>query len=95
MLDRFGEDANIHKNSPSKFDLNANSAVNDGLVSWIIQFGGKIQVTSPNELKNMVLKRAEEIKSAYTIDCCANLQKTNNIFRPLSIAILEKNLSLL
>ena len=60
-------DANIHKNGPSKFVLNANSAVNDGLVSWIIQFGGKIQVTSPNELKNMVLKRAEEIKSAYTI----------------------------
>lgn len=67
VLDRFGEDANIHKNGQSKFDLNANSAVNDGLVSWIIQFGGKIQVTSPNELKNMVLKRAEEIKSAYTI----------------------------
>ena len=67
VLDRFGEDANIHKNGPSKFVLNANSAVNDGLVSWIIQFGGKIQVTSPNELKNMVLKRAEEIKSAYTI----------------------------
>ena len=67
VLDRFGEDANIHKNGPSKFVLNANSAVNDGLVSWIIQFGGKIQVTSPNELKNMVLKRAEEIKSAYII----------------------------
>ena len=28
---------NIHKNGPSKFVLNANSAVNDGLVSWIIQ----------------------------------------------------------
>ena len=67
VLDRFGEDANIHKNGPSKFVLNANSAVNDGLVSWIIQFGGNIQVTSPNELKNMVLKRAEEIKSAYII----------------------------
>lgn len=43
VLDRFGEDANIHKNGQSKFDLNANSAVNDGLVSWIIQFGGKFK----------------------------------------------------
>ena len=67
VLDRFGEDADIHKSGPSKFTLNANSAVNDGLVSWIIQFGGKIQVSSPNELKNMVLKRVDEIKSAYTI----------------------------
>lgn len=83
VLDRFGEDANIHKNGPSKFVLNANSAVNDGLVSWIIQFGGKIQVTSPNELKNMVLKGRKKSSLHIQFDCCAKFTKNNQYFSVL------------
>lgn len=67
VLDKFGENANIRKSGPEKFVLYANSAVNDGIVSWLMQFGSKIQVLSPIELKEMVLARAEDVKSAYII----------------------------
>lgn len=67
ILDRFGEGTKIKKFSDEKFKINVELAVNDGLVSWILQFGKNIEVKSPPELKKMVLERIEEINSVYRI----------------------------
>ena len=67
ILDRFGETVKIRTYNDTKFKINVNLAVNDGLVSWIMQFGKNIEVKSPPELKKMVLDRVEEINSVYRI----------------------------
>lgn len=55
---KFGDD---------RFRININAAVSEGLVSWIMQFGNKIEIRKPDELKKMLLDRTDEIKSVYTI----------------------------
>ncbi len=67
MVDKFGDNAVILKAGDNKFKININAAVSDGLVSWIIQYGKKIEVKKPDELKKMILARVEEIKKVYQI----------------------------
>ncbi|MBQ8504208.1 MAG: WYL domain-containing transcriptional regulator [Clostridia bacterium] len=65
ILDRFGTDATIRKISEERFTLSSRCVVSEGLVSWIMQFGSKIEVVSPKSLKEDVKKRAEEILGVY------------------------------
>lgn len=67
ILDKFGENANIAKYGENRLLLKADVAVSEGLVAWIMQFGNNIEVKSPLELKNLIFKKIELIKSAYTI----------------------------
>ena len=67
MVDKFGDNVSIIKYGDERFKININAALSDGLVSWIIQYGNKIEVKKPDELKKMVLDRVEEIKKVYKI----------------------------
>lgn len=66
MLDRFGDDISLVRSSEQdRFKLKVSAAVNDGFVSWIMSFGEKIKVVYPEELRNMVRKKALAISSLY------------------------------
>lgn len=65
ILDRFGENVKIQKFDENHFILKTNAAVSDGLTKWVVQFGGKIKVKSPNDLIYEVKKKAEEILNNY------------------------------
>lgn len=67
VLDRFGEDIRIMRVNDDKFKMTADAAVSEGLVSWIMQFGGKMQVAKPQTLKKMVMQRASDIMKLYVI----------------------------
>lgn len=67
VLDRFGEDIRIMRVNDEKFKLTADAAVSEGLVSWIMQFGGKMQVAKPQALKKMVMQRASDVMKLYMI----------------------------
>ena len=67
VLDRFGEDIRIMRVNDEKFKLTADAAVSEGLVSWIMQFGGKMQVAKPQSLKKMVMQRASDVMKLYVI----------------------------
>lgn len=67
VLDRFGEDARIVQTGHEKFKLFTDAAVSDGLVAWILQFGGKIQVLKPDSLRTSVVHKAEEVLRQYKI----------------------------
>lgn len=67
VLDRFGEDIRIMRVNDEKFKVTVDAAVSEGLVSWIMQFGGKMQVAKPAALKNMVVQRTNEILKLYMI----------------------------
>ena len=66
ILDRFGTDTSIRVGgSENGFLLTTKCVVSDGLVSWIMQFGDKIEVTEPKSLREQVRKKAEEISKLY------------------------------
>lgn len=65
ILDRFGEKAKIQKYDEDRFLLKTNAAVSDGLTKWVVQFGGKVKVKSPNDLIYEVKKKATEILDNY------------------------------
>ncbi len=65
MLDRFGENVKIQKYDDEHFVLRTNVAASEGLVSWIVQFGGRVEVKSPNDLIYSVKQKAEEILENY------------------------------
>lgn len=66
ILDRFGTDTSIRVGgSENRFLLTTKCVVSDGLVSWVMQFGDKIEVLEPKSLKEQVKKRAEDILGIY------------------------------
>ena len=67
VLDRFGEDVRLYRAGEDKFGLRTQAAVNDGLVAWIMQFGAKVRVKKPDNLKKLLFEKAREIESVYKI----------------------------
>ena len=47
------------------FETTINAAVSDGLVSWIMQYGGDIKVLKPQYLADMVADKARKIAELY------------------------------
>lgn len=65
MLDRFGENVRLQKVDDEHFLLRTNAAVSEGLVSWVLGFGGRVKVRTPNDLIYDVKKKAQEILENY------------------------------
>ena len=65
MLDRFGENVKIQKYDDEHFVLRTNVASSEGLVAWIVQFGNRVKVKSPNDLIYSVKQKAAEILEIY------------------------------
>lgn len=65
ILDRFGENVSLRKSKDDKFILREEMCINDGLASWIMQFGDKVKVVYPETLKSMVSEKAEAICRLY------------------------------
>lgn len=66
IMDRFGSGAFITKcNDDTHFRMRTKMAVSEGLVSWVMQFGNKIEVLEPVSLRDKVKERATEILDVY------------------------------
>ncbi len=66
ILDRFGTEVTLKKaDKDGCFILVTKCVVSEGLVSWIMQFGPKIEVRSPRKLREDVRKKAQDILNAY------------------------------
>lgn len=66
MLDRFGEKVSIRKGEDGWFYIHDDLVINDGIVSWIMQFGDNIEVIYPQELKNMIIEKTNKILELYS-----------------------------
>ncbi len=64
-IDQFGEKVSIRPYDNENFIAKVDVAVNDGLVAWIMQYGYKIKVKSPKELKNMIIDKTNSILALY------------------------------
>lgn len=65
FLDRFGEKCFMKPYDDDNFIAKVDVAVTDGLVSWIMQYGNKVKVKSPKELKSMILDKTNSILALY------------------------------
>lgn len=66
IVDRFGSDTTMRVGTQEdRFFMSTKCVISEGLVSWIMQFGDKIEVLEPKSLKDQVKKRAEEILNIY------------------------------
>ncbi len=63
--DRFGENIFITNVTDSHFDFTAKAAVSEGLVTWIMNYGDKIEVLKPVNLCDKITDRAERIIKIY------------------------------
>lgn len=65
MVDRFGTAIPIHAVDGDHFETTISAAVSEGMVSWLMQYGGRVQVLEPQSLIDSVRARAETVLSAY------------------------------
>ena len=65
FIDQFGEKVLMRPYDEDNFIAKIDVAVNDGLVAWIMQYGDKIKVKSPKELKNMIIDKTKSILDVY------------------------------
>ena len=65
FIDQFGEKVSMKPFDDECFIGKVDVAVTDGLVAWIMQYGEKIKVRSPKELKNMIIDKTKSILTLY------------------------------
>lgn len=65
ILDRVGKTASITKNDDGHFNMRMKMVVSEGLISWIMQFGNKLEVIEPADIRAQVKERATEILKLY------------------------------
>lgn len=65
IIDRFGSDGIRPGDTENSFLLSAECVISEGLASWIMQFGSKIKVLEPRELREDIKRKALEIAGVY------------------------------
>ncbi len=65
FIDKFGEKSYMRPFENETFIAKIDVAVNEGLVAWIMQYGDKIKVRTPKELKNMIIDKTNSILAMY------------------------------
>lgn len=65
ILDEFGEKTKIFPFDSSSFSARLNLAITEGLASKIMQYGNKITVKAPNDLRNMIIDKSKSLLELY------------------------------
>lgn len=65
ILDRFGASIPLGYHDTQHFKTTVHATLSDGLVSWIMQYGAKVCVSSPPELVDMIKQKAKSIADVY------------------------------
>lgn len=68
MVDRFGDECDISKvanDNSDIFILETSCVCSEGVVSWLMQFGDKVEVISPERLKNDIKDKVQAIMNVY------------------------------
>lgn len=69
MLDRFGSAIPLDAHDPSHFVTTVNATLSDGFVSWLMQYGKDIEVLEPQQLRDMIVKKTQDIYNVYKGSC--------------------------
>jgi len=65
ITDRFGDKIFVRDVTDTHFAFTTKAVISDAFVTWLMNYGEKIEVISPNFLKEKIKQRAEEILKIY------------------------------
>ncbi len=65
VLDRFGMEADIRPADEDHFILSTKASVSDGLIGWILNWGSKAKVISPQSLVQQIKEETEKLQELY------------------------------
>ena len=65
MLDRFGKNIPLTAVDGNHFETTVTATVSVGFISWLMQYGDGVEVTSPKKLAKMVRDKAKTIYNMY------------------------------
>lgn len=65
VIDRFGDRLHVIGVENGRFMFRTKGLVSEGLVGWIMQFGGDIEVLEPKHLREMILEKVEILHKTY------------------------------
>ena len=68
VIDRFSEKIFIRNVTEESFTFSVTATISSALVTWIINYGNKIEVVSPESLRKMISDRAKEVIKLYEKD---------------------------
>jgi predicted DNA-binding transcriptional regulator YafY len=54
IIDRFGKKVNIIDKDDGHFTIRIEAAINEGLVRWVLNWGGDAEIISPANLKHIL-----------------------------------------
>lgn len=65
VTDRFTDKIFIRKVTDTTFNFSTNAVVSDALVTWIMNYGDKIEAVAPQGLRDMIRERVKKISEIY------------------------------
>ncbi len=65
IIDRFSDDIFIYNVTEKTFCIKVNALISDGLIHWLLQFGGNVKVLSPKDLKEKVKEHIKVLQKNY------------------------------
>ena len=68
VIDRFGDKIHIIASENGRFSFRTKGLVSEGLVGWIMEFGGDIEVVAPASLRTMIGEKLTLLQKMYLKD---------------------------
>lgn len=66
VIDRFGDRIHIIGAGDGRFSFRIKGLISEGLVGWIMEFGGDIEVISPQSLRDMIANKIKILEKMYS-----------------------------
>ena len=67
VIDKFGDKLYLRPNDDNTFTFSTKANISEGLISWLMQFGGDIEIIQPLELKQNLIERIKKIYNKYNV----------------------------
>lgn len=67
LLDQFGNEFDLFDGCEDTFSVRVNVLVGEGFIEWLLQYGDRISVLSPQALREQVAERVRQIEKEYRI----------------------------
>lgn len=67
VLDKFGNDIPLNRQDENSFTIQTEIYLSEGFVEWVLQYGGQIEVLSPEPLRQEIVRRIRAMESTYLL----------------------------
>ena len=65
IIDRFGSDISFFADGKDHFRFLTDAHISEGLIGWILQYSGEMEILSPAELRSSIAQKVAELSDIY------------------------------